>query len=417
VRIPARWLLCGLLFLATLLNYLDRQTISVSATAIADEMGLKDDDLGRLFFAFLFAYGITQMFLGPVLDRLPVRLAYALAVAAWSLAGAAAALATGFWSLFFFRFLLGVCESPNWPLAMRVVARTFPPAQRALATGIYQCGTSVGALVAPPLIIFLTKQYNWRVAFVVAGAIGLGWVALWLLWFRVQPDMRVDGPESTAIMPLSAPARDRPAPIMDANRPTTLAEILRSRAFWGLLVATCFLNPLQYFYLTWLPRYFQTYAGVDFGQELANRLVLIYLTLDIALLTGGGLVAWLARFVSVVQARRAVAAAGAACMATVPAVAFLDDIDSITAVIGLATFGLGWTMVNYLTFTAEVSVAKVSTAAGILGGAGALAGAGFMLVVGNVVEQSGSFAIAFGLVGAMPIVALGGIWYASGGRE
>ena len=104
---------------------------------------------------------------------------------------------------------------------------------------------------------------------------------------------------------------------------------------------------------------------------------------------------------------------GAACMASVPAVAFLNDLDVITAIIGLATFGLGWTMVNYLAFTGEVSVKKVSTAAGILGGAGALSGAGFMLVVGNLVEETGNFAIAFGLVGAMPLVALAGIWYAS----
>jgi MFS family permease len=118
-RSASVWLIVGLLFLATLLNYLDRQTISVLATRIAEDPGMQltDADLGRIFFAFLLAYGIAQLLVGPLLDRYPVRFAYPLAVTAWSLAGAAAALATGFWSLFGLRMLLGVCESPNWPLA------------------------------------------------------------------------------------------------------------------------------------------------------------------------------------------------------------------------------------------------------------------------------------------------------------
>src|SRR5688572_32444184 len=163
-RQMATWLVVGLLFLATLLNYLDRQTISVLATRIAEDpaMRLTDAHLGRIFFAFLLAYGIAQLLVGPLLDRFPVRFAYPLAVTAWSLAGAAAALATGFWSLFGLRMLLGVCESPNWPLALRVVSRTIPPSQRTLASGLFQCGTSVGALVAPPIIIWLTVWQGWR---------------------------------------------------------------------------------------------------------------------------------------------------------------------------------------------------------------------------------------------------------------
>ena len=125
-----KWFVVLLLFLATLLNYLDRQTIAVSASVISREFGLGDAQLGQLFFAFLFAYGIAQLFVGALLDRFPVRWAYAAAVIAWSLAGASAALATGFVSLFLLRVLLGVCECPNWPLALRVVARTIPPEQR-----------------------------------------------------------------------------------------------------------------------------------------------------------------------------------------------------------------------------------------------------------------------------------------------
>lgn len=268
-----KWIVVGLLFLATLLNYLDRQTISVSATVISKEFGLNDADLGKLFFAFLFAYGIAQLFIGTLLDRMSVRLAYALAVLAWSLSGAAAVLAGGFASLFFLRVLLGVCESPNWPLALRVVARTIPPHQRSLATGIFQSGTSIGALVAAPLIIFLTQAYGWRFAFVAIGACGFVWAALWLVLYRAT--------ESSDEMAGEVAANASGA----TYSPSTLKELFGSRVFWGLFIAACFLQPLQYFYITWLPRYFEAYAGVSFGKELASRLVIVYLALDLGFLS------------------------------------------------------------------------------------------------------------------------------------
>jgi ACS family hexuronate transporter-like MFS transporter len=401
------WLLVGLLFLATLLNYLDRQTISVLATRIAEDpaMRLTDADLGKIFFAFLLAYGIAQLVIGPVLDRVSVRVAYPIAVTAWSIAGALAALATGFWSLLGLRMLLGVCESPNWPLALRVVARTIPPHQRSLASGLFQCGTSVGALIAPPIIVAITLMTSWRFAFVAVGAVGLVWAALWLAYFPFFPMARLDQPSTLS-------SRDS----LNGQEPRTrvlLAEIFRSRAFWGLFIATSFLNPLQYFYTTWLPRYFEKYAGVAFGSALAQRLVMVYLALDAGLILGGAAVAWLSPRASVFAARRAVAAVGAACMTAVPLAAWTNHLDLVTAIICTATFGLGCFMVNYLACTSEVSTKNVSTAAGLLGGTGSLAGAAFMWLVGDLVTRSGSFGLAFLLAGVMPLVALAGLWFAT----
>ncbi len=187
---PKRWIICGLLFLGTIVNYLDRQTISVSASRIAAEMHLNDFDLGELFFGFLFSYGIAQILVGPILDRFKTVPAYAAAVIAWSLAGASTALAPTFGFLLAARIALGLCESPNWPLGLRVVARTFPSSQRSLANGIFESGTSVGALVAPPIVIYLATAYGWRTSFVVIGAVGFVWVALWLSWFRKFPEPR-----------------------------------------------------------------------------------------------------------------------------------------------------------------------------------------------------------------------------------
>lgn len=400
LRAHAKWVLCGLLFLATLLNYLDRQTMSVAATPIRTEFSLSKEDFGKVLFAFYLSYGFAQILIGPLLDRLTVGLAFALAVGAWSLAGAAAAAAAGFWSLFFLRALLGVCESPNWPLALRAVARTFPPAQRAFANGTFQAGTSVGAVVAPPIIIYLATTYDWRAAFIACGLVGLLWIVLWLLWFRFQ-----------GVSVLTAGPLDQPA-AQQTISPASLPEILRSRALWGMLLSTCFLNPLQYFYMSWLPTYFEEVVGMEFGRQLANRLMIAYFAYDIGLLLAGALVARLSRLLEPVTARLIVCGGFALCMLTAPAVMQLTDMNAITAVICVAMFGLGGCIVIYLAFTAEVSAHKVSTAAGILGGAGSLAGAGFMWLVGYLVDRSG-FGIVFVLAGLMPLVSLAGMWFST----
>jgi len=393
-----RWVVCGLLFLATLINYLDRQTISVSASHIAEEMHLNDGDLGKLFSAFLFAYGIAQIVVGPFLDRMGVIVAYAIAVTAWSLAGASSALTTGFATLFGARLLLGLCESPNWPLALRVVGRVFPPQEKALASGLFQSGTSIGALIAPPIIIWLTITYNWRASFVVMGAVGLLWSALWLAWFRWQP-----------MESLAAPVRAEPGVARAGVR-----DILRNRAFWGLLAANSLISPLQYFYTTWLARYFDKYAGVGFGKELAGRLVVIYLALDIGLWSGGALVAFLARRMPVRRARLIVTTVGGLSMAAIPAVSQIHDLNVITGLICLATFGLGWFLVNYFSFLSEVAPARTSTVAGFSGGFGSLTGAFFVWLVGYSVDATGGFAAAFLMAGIMPLLALAGMWIGPG---
>jgi MFS transporter, ACS family, hexuronate transporter len=400
-----KWLVVFLLFLATLLNYLDRQTISVTASLISAEFSLNDSHLGQLFFAFLFAYGVAQLFAGGAMDRLAVRPAYAAAVVAWSLAGAAAALAAGFWSLFGMRVLLGFCESPNWPLALRVVARTIPPRERAMATGIFQSGTSVGALVAAPLIIWLASGYGWRFAFVAVGAVGFVWAALWLSFAPSEAEQKTAAGQKADEAGGGSPGEQSPA---------TVREILRSRAFRGLLLGGCFLQPLQYFYTTWMPRYFDKYAGVGFGARLATILVIVYLVLDVGFLSGGAVVMRLARRVGVRRARLAVIVAGVLLMTLAPLASLARDVRTITAIICAATLGLGWVQVNFLTFTAEVSAVKTSTATGLLGGAGAISGGLFMLLVGNVVERQASFGAAFLMAGLMPLVALGGIWLGTG---
>src|SRR5438445_6045850 len=179
-----KWQLCIVLFLATTLNYLDRQTMSILAPALQKELHLGNEDLGWLFAVFYYAYMFSQMLVGPILDRSNLRWAFAWAVFLWSVVSVLTGLANGFVALLIFRLSLGVVESANWPAGMRVVARLLEPRERALGNGIFTSGTSVGALIAPGLILGIASAWGWRWAFVLVGSVGVAWMAVWLLATR-----------------------------------------------------------------------------------------------------------------------------------------------------------------------------------------------------------------------------------------
>lgn len=398
---PARhwkWLVCLALLAATVINYLDRQTVSIAFADRATqlELGLDKDRLGVLFWAFYITYALSQVAMGVFIDRTNVKRVYAIGVAGWSIAGAAAGLATGFWGLLVARVVLGIFESVNWPAALRIVSRTFPPKDRATAVGIFQSGTSIGTLVAPVVVITLTQQHSWRFAFYIVGAVGLLWTVAWLLWYR----------------PARYPAVEPPPVAAGATSGGELREILRSRRFWGLAITSFFLQPCQYFYTGWLPTYFVE-SGVAFGDDLKHKLTVAYLIFDAGLISGGLVVAWLARRRDVVRARRLVVTCGALLMPAVVLAPRLTDLDHVVAVVSIAMFGLGWFQANYLTFAAEVSAARVSTVTGILGSTGAVSGAFAMLFVGHMAQRWG-FGVPIMVMGLVPVVALGGLHFSLG---
>src|SRR5690349_1244753 len=179
-----KWQLCIVLFLATTLNYLDRQTMSILAPALQKELHLDNEALGWLFAVFYYAYTFSQMAVGPILDRANLRWAFAIAVLLWSLVSVLTGLANGFVALLIFRLSLGVVESANWPAGMRVVSRLLEPRERALGNGIFTSGTSVGALIAPGLILAIAATLGWRWAFVLIGSLGAFWIFGWMLMTR-----------------------------------------------------------------------------------------------------------------------------------------------------------------------------------------------------------------------------------------
>ena len=182
-----RWWIVGLIFLATLINYIDRLTISVLAPVITRDLGLTNTEFGGILTWFLLAYTISQSLSGKLYDRVGTKRGFVYSIVLWSLAAMAHAFARGLASLSVFRFMLGLGEAGNWPGAAKTVAEWFPIRERAFGMAIFNSGAAIGSVVAPPLIVWLSLTYGWQTTFLVTGSLGFVWLVLWLLFYET-PD-------------------------------------------------------------------------------------------------------------------------------------------------------------------------------------------------------------------------------------
>ena len=355
----SRWALCLFLLAGTTINYLDRQTLSLMAPLMKDELGLTNERLGTLFSLFYFSYTFAQFIAGGLVDRANLRWAYGGAVLLWSIVGLMTSTVTGFIGLGLFRVLLGITESPNWPGALKIVSRALPEKERAIGNGIFTSGQSIGALTAPLIILTIAKASGWRMGFVAVGLIGIVWFVLWL-WFTQRSEFKPLWPPSGATVP-SASYR----------------EVLSEKKFWLVAVITSTVNPILYYNVNWLPTYFNQERGMAPGSDdMKWILTLIYFGLDLGYLAFGLGCLKLPRV-----AVFSIATVLAAAASTVP---WIAERNMLTAVLMISNFGLGMWMSMYLTLTQEVSKRSVSTAMGLAGGIGSLAGAMLMWVVGQV---------------------------------
>jgi ACS family hexuronate transporter-like MFS transporter len=345
-------------------------------------MHLDNSALGWLFAVFYYAYTLSHFAVGPILDRSHLRWAFGIAVLAWSTVSMLTALAAGFASLVVFRLLLGVTESANWPAALRIVARALEPQERALGNGIFTSGTSVGALIAPGLILGISSALGWRWAFILIGAFGAVWLALWLSATR--------GEDLEPVW--------REPQIPKSGRPRfqfrIFAEIVKSPNFLPVLIVSVLVNPCLYFSVNWLPTYFAQQRGLAPGRQLGWILTLIYLGLDLGNLLCGSMSLILVRRGYTVRAARRIVF----LVATVPlllcaSVPYLPLLNQAVCVLVGVNVGLGIWIATYLTMAQDISQTNVSTTIGVLSGSGSLAGALAMWAVGKITQATASFAI------------------------
>src|SRR5260221_71563 len=274
-----RWVICALLFIGISKNYMDRQVLGVLKTTLMHDFGWNEIDFGHLVVVFQAAYALGMLAMGKFIDRAGTRLGYGLAMVFWSLASMAHALCGSLLSFAFARGALGLGEAGAFPASIKTVAEWFPRKERALATGIFNAGTNVGAIVTPLLVPWITFRYGWRWAFVVTGAVGFAWFALWMAVYRKPEHHPYCSAEELAYI-----KSDREVP---AARVPWL-RLLAYRQTWAFALTKFLTDPIWWFYLFWVPGFLQREHGLNLTQ-VGLPLVTIYLISDVGSVAGGWL--------------------------------------------------------------------------------------------------------------------------------
>ncbi len=379
-----QWSVVALLFFATVINYVDRQTLSVLAPELRDRFHMSNTDYSRIVFAFLLAYMLMQSGSGRLLDRLGTRRGFALTIAWWSAAAMLHAAANSAVFFGFTRFLLGLGEAGNWPGGVKAVSEWFPPKQRAFAIGIFNSGSCVGAILAPPTVAWIALTRGWRSAFLVTGSLGFVWMFLWLANYHTPARQAWEDP---------------------AVRNIAWRSLFRYRQVWALVLARMMADPVWWFYVFWLPEYLKRERQFSLA-AIGYFAWIPFLTADLGNLAGGALSGWLIRHeVPVLRARKIVMASSAVLMiAGIPAV-FAGSSTVALALISVVTFAYSLWAANVLTLPADlVPQEVVASVSGISGTGAALGGMIFTLLIGVVVDRF-SYVPVFVAAGIMPLLA------------
>jgi MFS transporter, ACS family, hexuronate transporter len=379
------WKVTVFLLTATMLSYLDRQALSVVAPTVSAELKLDNAQLGLLLSAFFWSYALMHIFVGYILDRFNIRYTYGLFVGLWSVAQAASGLVTGFAGLFTARLFLGAFETAGQTGAARIIARILPASDRAFANGIMMSGGSLGAVIAPVLMIWLAQTTGWRVGFIVLGGIGIVWALVWVWWFR--PPAHVAGPDTAA-------AAERAAwPV-----------ILRNPGFWACVAGAACTIPIIHVASSWIPTYLSQRWGLPLGGALSTYLFIIYLGLDLGFIGGGALVRHLNKTMgrTVAASRKTVMALSALLMLAAAAVPFAGSVAIAVACVFLLNAGRASWGAIFLAFNQDIAPGRVGTIAGIMGCIGSLMGALLVWCIGIVSKTSG-FDIPFWTIGGLAV--------------
>ena len=314
-----RWWIAGLLFLASVLNYVDRNAFSLLAPTIQGDLHLTDQHYANIQIAFQVAYAIALLLSGLIVDRLGPRKALALFVGWWSLASLSTSLAFSSVTLGIVMFLLGLGEAGNWTAAPKAVSEWFPPRERGLGIGLYTAGTPIGMTLAPLFLIWLAGIWGWRTTFIVMGLLGFVWLVPWLLLYRRT--LLAEGERAWLAVDTAVPAESS-APVA---RSWTYGQALRRSEVWCLLLARMFSDPVWFFYLIWYPKYLVSARGLT--QAEVNITWIVFLAAGIGSMVGGWLASgFIKRGWTPPQARLLIMLGCALCMPLSPLVAYAPTV-------------------------------------------------------------------------------------------
>ncbi len=424
-----RWVICALLFFATTINYIDRQVLGLLKAPLQEEFKFSERDYAAIVFSFQLAYAIGLVLAGRLMDKLGTRRGFAIAVGLWSLAAMAHAAANWFPGLLFptlllsdpaakpptfapslillssaaagfalARFALGIGEAGNFPACIKTVAEWFPRRERALATGIFNSGSNVGAIITPLTVPWIASHWGWEWAFLATGAIGFVWLAFWLPMYRPPAEHPKLSPAELALI-----RSDPPDPVI--NIPWR--KLLPHRQTWAFAIGKFMTDPIWWLYLFWVPDFLKANHGLNLG-SIGLPIVVIYLVGDVGSIGGGWLSSWLINRGWTVNRARKVAML--LCALAVVPIVFASRVTNLWMAVALISLAAaahqGWSA-NLFTLTSDMFPRRaVGSVVGIGGTAGAVGGMAMALIVGEILQRTGSYRTIFLIAGLAYLVAL-----------
>jgi ACS family hexuronate transporter-like MFS transporter len=392
-----RWVICALLFAATSINYVDRQIIGVLKPTLQHEYGWTESSYSDVIFWFQAAYALGYLGFGRLIDKIGARLGYATVVVLWTAAHIAHAFVSTIGGFIAVRFALGFGESGNFPAALKAIAEWFPKSERAFATGIFNAGSNIGAILTPLIVPGITLALGWRAAFVVTGSFSLVWLVVWLKVYR-QPSVhpRVNREELTFIT--SDPSAN--------GERISWRRLLRVRETWAYATARFLIDPIWWMFLFWLPDFFAKRYSLDL-RNFGPPLVVVYAVSDIGSIAGGWMSSKLIRLrVNLNSARKLTMLLASVLVFPVMFAMYADNLWMAVALVGMATAGHQAFSVNLYTFPSDVFPKQaVASVVGIGGTAGAVGGMLMAKYAGWVLDAVGTYTPIF-------IVAAAAYWLA-----
>jgi MFS transporter, ACS family, hexuronate transporter len=393
-----RWVICGLLFFGVTKNYMDRQVLGVLKGPLQHEFGWNEIDYGNLVFAFQAAYALGMIFVGRLIDRFGTRIGYAMAMVFWSLASMGHAIAFSLPSFVAARAALGFGEAGVFPASIKCVAEWFPRKERALATGIFNAGTNIGAIVTPLIVPWIAVHLGWRWAFLLTGALGFAWLILWLWLYR--------NPEQHPYCTSGERKYIQSDPVAQAGK-IKWSQLLPHRQMWAFAAGKFMIDPIWWFYLFWIPDYLQRMHGLHLTQ-IGLPILVIYVISDLGSIAGGWFSSSLIRRgVSVNAARKWAMFLCALCVLPIACVYRLSGLWPATVLIGLAAAGHQGFSANLFTLSSDLFPSRaVASVVGIGGMAGAIGGMLIAEIVGHVLQWTGSYMVPFFIAASAYLIAL-----------
>ncbi len=393
-----------MLFAATSINYMDRQVIGLLKPTLEQSIGMTELQFGYIIAAFQAAYAVGLVVAGRVVDRVGTRLGYALIMGTWSVAAMAHALARSALGFGVARAFLGLGEAGNFPAAIKTVAEWFPARERSLATGIFNSGANVGAIVAPALIPWVTLRFGWRAAFLSTGAFSMAWIAWWYWRYRRPHEHPTLTGEELALIREEAEETSEGARV-------TWGRLLSRRQTWAFAGAKFLTDPIWWFYLFWLPGYFDGRFHLGLS-HLGLPLILVYNVSAVGSIGGG----WLPALLSRVGLTGSRARYGAMLLCALGSVPMLWAARAQTEWVAVGLLSLaaaahqGWSANLFTTASDMFPSAAVGSVVGIGGMAGSVGGVLLSVLAGRVLERTHSYAVLFGLAGSVYVLALLLLW-------